>query len=95
MTSTCRQCGTRIGTPVAIGFLTTGLPAAVVAGISCGLLARLSVWFLLAGLPLWIAFTWLFWEGPRWLATLRNRWRRCPGCGAREWSRPKWGGFGL
>jgi hypothetical protein len=94
MVKTCNQCGKTVGTPGAVGFVRTGLPAAIVAGLLVGLLARLSSWFMLAALPIWLLFGWLFWEAPRWLAAFCNRFRRCPCCGERNWDRPHYGGFG-
>lgn len=64
MVKTCNQCGKTVGTPGAVGFVRTGLPAAIVAGLLVGLLARLSSWFMLAALPIWLLFGWLFWEAP-------------------------------
>lgn len=95
MVTTCNRCGNVVGEPVAVGFVTTGLPAAAVAGLACGFAARFSSWFFLLSVPLWILVTWLFWEGPRWLVALRNRFRNCPQCGKRDWSSPRYGGFGL
>ena len=95
MVTTCNRCGKVVGSPVAVGLMTTGLPACLVTGILCGYLTSVSSWFLLLALPLWMVLTWLFWEGPRWLAAFRNRFRNCPQCGQRDWSSPRSGGFGL
>lgn len=69
MVSTCTSCGKHSGKPIAIGFTTTALPAGIVSGIGCGLLAKLSPWFLWAILPTWFIVTWMFWEGPRLIQT--------------------------
>jgi hypothetical protein len=95
MISTCGRCGTTVGTPEAVGFVTTGLPASFITGLACALLDQWSRWLLLLSLPLWLLIFWLFWEGPRWWVILRNRFRFCPRCGGRDWSRPHYGGFGL
>ena len=96
MTSTCQNCGYRIvGGPTAVGCITTGGPAAVVTGVIGGILFQEIVWFALAALPMWFGLTWLFWEAPRMLMALRNRFRRCPHCGDRAWGQPEYSGFGL
>jgi hypothetical protein len=95
MTSTCHRWGTAVGEPQAVGFVTTGLPAAAVAGLACGLLVRRSPWLLLLLVPAWLLLAWLFQKGPCWLAMCRNRFCRCPRCGGRDWSWPRCSGFGL
>jgi len=92
----CKQCGSRSGEPVAVGGVTTMLPAAVVTGLMGGVLMHwMGNWIYLLLLPLWVLLTWLFWEGPRWLTALRYRRRHCPQCGACQWERPEYSGFGL
>lgn len=75
------------------------LPAGVVTAVACGWLAhtigRWNIFVWLAAFPIWIGVSWLFWEGPRWLMAFTNRFRRCPNCGATDWSHPKYNGFGL
>jgi phosphatidylglycerophosphate synthase len=95
MIATCRSCGTRVGRPSAVGCVTTGLPAAVITGITIGFLVPISQWFLLSAIPLWIVTTSLLWEGPQYLAMFQNRSRPCPQCKARDWERPEYSGFGL
>ena len=96
MMTTCNNCGTKVGKPSTVGFVSTAFPAAVLAGfVCCGLMIRISGWYILAAVPLWLGLTWLLWEGPRWLAWIRNQFRRCPQCGSQDWSRPSYGGFGL
>ena len=67
--------------------------ASILTGVVVGLLATLSFWWTLAALPLWFGFAYVLWEGPRWVAMLRNRRRACPNCGRSEWERPDYGGF--
>jgi hypothetical protein len=95
MVATCNSCGKVVGTPVAVGCVTTGLPASVLTGVLYGFLIRVSPWFMLSAVPFWALLAWLFWEGPRWLAATRNRFRTCPQCGRRDWSSPRYSGFGL
>jgi hypothetical protein len=52
MRTTCNRCGKTVGSPVAVGWVTTAFPAAAVTGLLCGLLLPVSSWFLLAVLPL-------------------------------------------
>lgn len=95
MRARCRRCGTTIGSPSAVGCVTTVVPAALITGVAIGCLIPISRWFVLAAVPLWILMTWLFWEGPRYLVMLRNRFTSCPQCQARDWERPEYSGFGL
>lgn len=95
MRTTCNRCGASIGQSTAVGWITTGFPAALVSGLLGGLLLHYTAWFLLLLPPLLVGLTWLFWEGPRWWTRFRNRFRLCPQCGGNDWSRPEYGGFGL
>jgi hypothetical protein len=95
MVTRSNRCGARVGAPVAVGGITTFLPAGVVTGLLCAVLIGVRWWFVFAFLPLWVLLSWLFWEGPRWVVAFRNRSRNCPRCGQRDWERPKYGGFGF
>ena len=107
MQSTCRRCGNTVGSSAAVGCVSTAFPAAVLSSALLYVAVRFIkhsigqlVWWLGLAMCLTyfvgtIALTFLFWEGPRWLAMLRNRFRRCPHCGARDWERPRYGGFGV
>jgi hypothetical protein len=93
----CKNCSFKCGTPQATSGIFTILPAMVVTGILCGMLAHHigKILALLAALPIWFFFSWILWELPRWLTFLRYGLRRCPKCGARSWNRPRYSGFGL
>ncbi len=81
------------------------LPVQILAGLITFVVAALIVvvldvepgksWFQLGAGLLWFLTCYLVWEGPRWVTAIRNRFRECPNCGARDWDRPHWGGFGL
>lgn len=93
----CNQCQQEFGEHHAAGGIFTFFPAGVITGLVCGFLGHiLPIWLLLLlVIPLWWLFAWGLWELPRWLTSLRHWRRRCPQCGARNWGRPRYSGFGL
>jgi hypothetical protein len=100
----CKKCHKRLGTARAVTGVVTFLCAAILTGILLGMgvpiLERLKVhlsWlFLLVGaIFIWLLLSWFVWELPRWLTFLRYGLKRCPECGARDWGRPHYSGFGV
>jgi len=100
----CNNCHAKIGTPRGAAGIFTLLPAAAVTGLLLGFLVAWgrrhgygwSGWAaMVVALPLWVLFSWVLYELPRWLTRLRFRFRPCPQCGARDWGRPYYSGFGL
>lgn len=96
MTIECNHCHKQFGEPQAVGLLFTGGPAAIITGIVCGALERyIHGWKFVIALPMWFFTTWFIWEFPRWIVSVRHAFRNCPNCGARDWGKPEYGGFGL
>ena len=101
----CNRCHARVGKPQATAGIFTILPggliAAIVLGIGAGHFSHaLNIWVVImlgcfAALPLWAFFAWLLWESPRWITFLRHGFKNCPHCGARDWKKPHYSGFGL
>lgn len=82
----------------------TILPTAIVTGFVLGVVATWAkeqgvswgVWGVaIVAIPLYLLFSSLFWELPRWLTKLRYSSKPCPHCGARDWGRPQYSGFGI
>ena len=92
----CNSCHQQCGEPRATAGIFTILPAALITGVICGLLVRsIHGWVLLVSIPVWLFLSWVLWELPRWITSLRYRRRRCPSCGACDWAFPHYSGFAL
>jgi hypothetical protein len=90
----CKQCHARFGASYAIHAAGVLIAAALLAGILGGWLSKfIGGWVFLLVLPLWLFIGWLIWEALRWWTILRFCRRRCPKCGARDWSKPRHGVF--
>ena len=99
MHSQCKQCGTWVGQPEAVGCLTVMIPAGCVCAFVIpvvtavlehgGVIGKHSVWRTLLpflSVVLFPVLSILFWHLPVWLEGLNNRFRHCRQCGARDWT---------
>ena len=92
----CQACGSEFGSHQVAAGVTTMLPAAALTGALAGVfIRRLPVLVALGTLPSWMLLSWVLWECPRWLTRAWYAFHRCPRCGACEWGRPFYSGFGL
>lgn len=92
----CNSCHQQLGKHSAAGGIFTILPAGLITGVLCAILTRsIHGWAFVVAVPLWLFLSWVLWELPRWLTSLRYFRRRCPNCGACDWARPNYSGFSL
>src|SRR6266852_3528125 len=105
----CKSCHEKIGTPQAARASFTFIPAAGISGLLCALLSFwlwehsvfgphtdvIGAHGLIFAIPFLALFSWLFWQFPRWRMRSRYRHMPCPHCGACDWGRPRYSGFGL
>lgn len=92
----CNRCHQQLGEPVALAGIFTWVPAAIITAITCSVIeCVIHGWAFLIAIPLWVFLTWILCELPRWRAMLRYYRHPCPKCGACDWARPQYSGFGL
>lgn len=100
----CNRCHKKLGTPQAFAGIYTILPAAFITGILFGVVSGLLKHFKIsisvlvmipAAIFIWFFLACFLGELPRWLTFLRYGFSRCPQCGARDWGKPYYSGFGL
>ena len=100
----CNQCHKKTGTPQAASRILTIVPTAVVTGVLLGVIVKWAKdqgmsWGIcgvsVVAIPLYLFFSWMFWELPRWITKLRYGSKPCPHCGARDWGSPRYSGFGI
>jgi hypothetical protein len=95
MITECCECGEIVGKPVATSGCAIFFPASAITGLVMGIGMNWSSWVLLSALPLWLFLSWIFDQLPIWLTMFDRCFRRCPKCGSRKWSKPRYSGFGL
>jgi hypothetical protein len=104
----CKSCHEKLGTPRMARAVFTVIPASGVSGLLCALLndwVRDSIFHrhtdsigpdgLIFAIPFLALFSWLFWQIPRWRMRSRYGQIPCPHCGASDWARPRYSGFGF